>query len=222
MGYKSFRDVYHKLAIVLDNGKCYQDMKNIVSEKVKLPSVEVNSVLVYGYIDKIYGFSYTVLGFTYYEDGDYTLVWPSDEIGFTVRGGCYQNYEFVPIENKALSKRFSFMIDSVNKGYPNEDDEIMRSIEELDPFRHHDYPDDVEVIIQNTTLMKTERVWARLKQYVCDTEKGVKFFYATMLSEPFDDIYDLHSGDKMYVWLRQYEDESSLMFGISIKKLDLS
>lgn len=217
MGYKSFRDVYHKLAIVLDNGKCYQDMKNIVSEKVKLPSIEVNSVLVYGYIDKIYGFSYTVLGFIYYEDGDYTLVWPSDEIGFTVRGECFQNYEFVPIENKALSKRFSFMIDSVNKGYSNEDDEIMRSIEELDPFRHHDYPDDVEIIIHNNELEKMERIWARLKKYEGLSDDGVKIFRATLLDEPFADIYDMHQNDEVAVILLYDGTGEPVLLGISLK-----
>lgn len=218
MEYNSFRDVYHKLAIVLDNGKCYQDMKNIVSEKVKLPSVEVNSVLVYGYIDKICGFSYTVLGFTYYEDGDYTLVWPSDEIGFTVRGGCFQNCEFVPIENKALAKRFSFMIDSVNKGYSNEDDEETRSFEELDSFRHHDYPDDVEIIIQNTEYRKRERIWARLKKYEGTTEDGVKLFRATLLDEPFSDIYNLHYNDELAVLLLQYDDGEPVLFGTCVKK----
>lgn len=217
MGYKSFRDVYHKLAIVLDNGKCYQDMKNIVSEKVNLPSIEVNSVLVYGYIDKIYGFSYTVLGFTYYEDGDYTLVWPSDEIGFTVRGGCYQNYEFVPIENKALSKRFSFMIDSVNKGYSNEDDEIMRSIEELDPFRHHDYPDDVEIIIQNHEKRKSERMWARLKKYEGITKDGIKVFYATLLDEPYEDIYNMHHNDDIAIFLLKYASGEPVLLGQNVK-----
>lgn len=217
MGYKSFRDVYHRLAIVLDNGKYYQDMKNIVSEKVKLPSVEVNSVLVYGYIDKMCGFSYTVLGFTYYEDGDYTLVWPSDEIGVTIRGECFQNYEFVPIENKALSKRFSFMIDSVNKGYSNEDDEKTRSFKELDPFRHYEYPDDVEIIIQNTEFRKMERIWARLIKFECTTEDGVEMFRAVLLDEPFEDIYNLHYNDELAVLLLHYDNGEPVLLGMSIK-----
>ena len=45
MGYKNFREVYHKLAIVLDNGYCYHSF--CMTEKLNLP-MEVNSALVYG------------------------------------------------------------------------------------------------------------------------------------------------------------------------------
>ena len=105
MGYKSFRDVYHKLAIVIDNGYCF-DTFNMMQEKIVPEGIQVNSALVYGYIDKMCGFSYKVLGLTYYEDGDYTLMWPNDEVGLTVRGECFKAFELIPIENKALLKRY--------------------------------------------------------------------------------------------------------------------
>lgn len=216
MGYKSFRDVYHKLAIVLDNGWCFQDMKGIGDDRLKLPHVEANSTLVYGYIDKTCGFSYKVLGFTYYEDRDYTLVWPGDEISITIRGECFQNFELIPIENKALTKRFGYVINSTNECYSNEDDEETRAFEELDPFRHYDYPDDVEIIIQNTKLLKRERIWARLKKYEGTTDDGVKIFCATLLDEPFADIYNLHYNDELAVLLLQYDDEPVLL-GMSVK-----
>ena len=60
MGYKSFRDVYHKLAIVIDNGYCF-DTFNMMQEKIVPEGIQVNSALVYGYIDKMCGFSYKVL-----------------------------------------------------------------------------------------------------------------------------------------------------------------
>ena len=106
MGYKSFRDVYHKLAIVIDNGYCF-DTFNMMQEKIVPEGIQVNSALVYGYIDKMCGLSYKVLGLTYYEDGDYTLMWPNDEVGLTVRGECFKAFEFIPIENKALLKRYT-------------------------------------------------------------------------------------------------------------------
>ena len=105
-GYKCFRDVYHKLAIVLDNGYCFNTF-NIMQQKVVPDGIQVNSALVYGYIDKMCGFSYKVLGLTYYEDGDYTLVWPNDEVGLTVRGECFKVFELIPIENKAIARRYA-------------------------------------------------------------------------------------------------------------------
>ena len=115
MGYKNFREVYHKLAIVLDNGYCYDTLCMTDKTKPELP-MKVNSALVYGYIDKVCGFSYKVLGLTYYEDGDYTLVWPNDEVGLTVRGDCFKPFLFVPIENKAIYKRYEDIIKLTNEG----------------------------------------------------------------------------------------------------------
>lgn len=215
MGYKNFRDVYHKLAVVMDNGWCYRDMKGLGDNRLKLPPVEANSALVYGYIDKACGFSYQVLGFTYYEDGDYTLVWPGDEIGITIRGECFQDFELIPIENKALVKRFQKVIDNVNKCYSTEDDEETRAFEELDPFRHHDFPDDVEVIIQNTELRKMERIWARVKRYEGGTDK-LTLFRAELLDEPFADIYDMHYKDDIMLLLLKHEEGDSVLFGTSL------
>ena len=59
-GYKCFRDVYHKLAIVLDNGYCFdtfQMMAESSKQKVVPDGIQVNSALVDGYIDKMCGFS---------------------------------------------------------------------------------------------------------------------------------------------------------------------
>ena len=57
-GYKCFRDVYHKLAIVIDNGYCFDTFKMMEQgskNKVVPEGIEVNSALVYGYIDKVCG-----------------------------------------------------------------------------------------------------------------------------------------------------------------------
>ena len=103
MGYKSFRDVYHKLAIVIDNGSCF-DTFNMMQEKIVPEGIQVNSALVYGYIDKMCGFSYKVLGLTYYENGDYTLMWPNDEVGLTVRGECLKHSSLYRLKTKLCLK----------------------------------------------------------------------------------------------------------------------
>jgi hypothetical protein len=212
MGYKNFREVYHKLAIVLDNGYCYNTLCMPENTKPDLP-MEVNSALVYGYIDKTCGFSYKVLGLTYYEDGDYTLVWPNDEIGFTVRGECFKAFDFIPIENKAIYKRYEPMIESTNECYSNANDEKTRSFEMLDPFRHEDYPDDVLVLIINHQYRKQEQIWVTLKKYT-GTEDNIRVFTAKLLDEPFNDIYGMNRNDEILVGYITAEDGDSFLLGL--------
>lgn len=194
MGYKSFREVYHKLAIVLDNGFC-ATMLNTMQEKIIPDGIELNSALVYGYIDKICGFSYKVLGLTYYEDGDYTLVWPNEEVGLTVRGENFHNFAIIPIENKALEKRYSRDINLTNECYSNDKDEKLRSFTELDKFRHYDFPDDVLVILFRNGK-QPEQIWVRVTEFVGKGEEEALFFKGNLLNEPYED-YGVHSGDEV-------------------------
>lgn len=212
MGYKNFREVYHKLSIVLDNGYCYNTLCMPETKKTELP-MEVNSALVYGYIDKMCGFSYKVLGFTYYEDGDYTLVWPNDEIGFTVRGECFKAFDFIPIENKAIYKRYEQIIESTNECYSNTNDEKTRSFTFLDPFRHEDYPDDVLVLIINHQYRKKEQIWVRLNKYI-GKDDSITAFLGTLLDEPFDDIYGMHSHDEILIGYITPEDGDPFLIGL--------
>lgn len=213
MGYKSFRDVYHKLAIVLDNGYCFdtfQMMEQSSKQKVVPKGIQVNSALVYGYIDKMCGFSYKVLGLTYYEDGDYTLIWANDEVGLTVRGKCFKSFELIPIENKALNKRYTTEIEITNAGYSDENDKFLRSITYLDKFRHYDCPDDVLAVLY-LQGMKPERIWVRPVQFIGDNE-GRHYFFAKLLNEPFSD-YGVHNGEQVVLVIdKQGEEDIAICF----------
>lgn len=194
-GYKSFRDVYHRLSLVLDKGYCFnsfQMMEQGANQKIIPEEIKMNSALVYGYIDKMCGFSYRVLGLTYYEDGDYTLVWSNDDVGLTVRGECFKNFELIPIENKALWKRYSREIEIINTSYSNEQDEQLRAITYLDKYRHYDYPDDILAILCLNGL-KPEKIWVRPLELM--GERNTKrYFKAKLLNEPYSD-YGVHSDD---------------------------
>lgn len=125
---KSFVDLYYKLAIVLDDGYCF-DTFEMLQEKLDSHIVPIdikpNSALVYGYMDKTFGLSYRILGLTYYEDGDYTLVWPNDNVGLTVRGDSFKHCKIIPVENKALLKRYFREIEIINSTYlPNDVENI--------------------------------------------------------------------------------------------------
>ena len=203
MGYKNFREVYHKLAIVIDNGYCANSL-NIAGDKVVPDGIELNSSLVYGYIDKSAGFSYKVLGLTYYDEGDYTLVWPNDEVGLTVRAECFHNFEIIPIENKALEKRFSTMLKITNECYSTEEDNKLRSITRLDKFRHEDYPDDIKVILFKEG-MKPEQVWMRTTEYLKENE-NLLFLRAELLNQPYEN-FGVNLGDVCVVTICDVQDE---------------
>ena len=162
------------------------------------------------------GLSYKVLGLTYYEDGDYTLVWPNDEIGFTVRGECFKPFEFVPIENKAIYKRYESIIRMTNEGYSNSDDEETRSFKILDPFRHEDFPDDVLIFIRNYDEMKQENIWARLKKYVGVSKENIPVFLATLIDEPFVDIFGMHHNDEIIVGYIDKEEGEPFLIGLPL------
>lgn len=125
---RNFVDLYYKLAIVLDEGYCFDTfrmMQEKLDSQIMPRNIKPNSALVYGYMDKTFGLSYRVLGLTYYENGDYTLVWPNDNVGLTVRGDSFKCFEIIPIENKALLKRYSEEIQIINSAYlPNDVENI--------------------------------------------------------------------------------------------------
>ena len=125
---KNFVDLYYKLAIVLDDGYCFDTFKMMqekLDSQIVPRDIKPNSALIYGYMDKTFGLSYRVLGLTYYEDGDYTLVWPNDNVGLTVRGDSFKCFEIIPIENKALLKRYFEEIQIINSAYlPNDVENI--------------------------------------------------------------------------------------------------
>ena len=104
-----------------------------------------------------------------------------------------------------------------NEGYSNADDEETRSFTMLDPFRHEDYPDDVLILIQNHEHRKQEQIWARLKQYVGVSKENISVFIATLIDEPFADIYDMHHNDEILVGYIDKTDQPYLL-GLPYKK----
>ena len=74
-----------------------------------------------------------------------------------------------------------------------------------------------QVHIQNHELRKQELIWARLKQYVGVSKENISVFIATLLDEPFADIYDMHHNDEILVGLIDQVDEPYLL-GLPYKK----
>ena len=208
----NFRNLINKFAIVLNDDITIECLKKEMPEEIK-----ANSVLVYGYYDGMAGMSFMVLGLTYYDDGDYTLVWTTKEIGMTVRGECYEKAEIVPVENKTLFKCFENMISLRDSSAFWQENEIgkTRKFEMLDDFRHFAFPDDILVTFINHDIQKIEKIWARLKKYV-GRDKGNDVFIATLLNEPFDKRFGIHSGEDIFAVVRQDDDGSYVLFGLKM------
>ena len=208
----NFRNLINKFAIVLNDDITIECLKKEMPEEIK-----ANSVLVYGYYDGMAGMSFMVLGLTYYDDGDYTLVWTPKEIGMTIRGECYEKAEIVPIDNKTLFKCFENMIALRDSSSFWQENEIgkTRKFEMLDDFRHFAFPDDVLVTFINHDIQKIEKIWARLKKYM-GRDKGNDVFIATLLNEPFDKRFGIHSGEDIFAVIRQDDDGSYVLFGLKM------
>ena len=208
----NFRNLINKFAIVLNDDITIECLKKEMPEGIK-----ANSVLVYGYYDGMAGMSFMVLGLTYYDDGDYTLVWTPKEIGMTVRGECYEKAEIIPVDNKTLFKCFENMISLRDSSSFWQENEIgkTRKFEVLDDFRHFAFPDDILVTFINHDIQKIEKIWARLKKYV-GRDKGNDVFIATLLNEPFDKRFVIHSGEDIFAVVRQDDDGAYVLFGLKM------
>ncbi len=208
----NFRNLINKFSIVLNDDITIACLKKEMPEGIK-----ANSVLVYGYYDGMAGMSFMVLGLTYYDDGDYTLVWTPKEIGMTVRGECYEKAEIVPVDNKTLFKCFENMISLRDSSSFWQENEIgkTRKFEMLDDFRHFAFPDDILVTFIDHDIQKIEKIWARLKKYV-GRDKGNDVFIATLLNEPFDKRFGIHSGEDIFAVVRQDDNGAYVLFGLKM------
>lgn len=208
-GYKSFRDVYHKICVVRDNGYCldtFKTMQQTSNKKILPDDIQANSALVYGYIDKMCGFSYRVLGLTNCEDAGYTLEWSADEVGLTVRGDCFKVFDFFPAESTVLEQKYEKEIEIINTGYSNENDELLRSLTFLDKFRHYDCPDDIlAILLSESNDLKPEKIWVRPTEYAGE-KQGKQYFVAKLLNDPFSD-FGVHNGDDVVLVIGKQNDE---------------
>ena len=208
----NFRNLINKFAIVLNDDITIEYLKKEAPEDIK-----VNSILVYGYYDEMAGISFLVLGLTFYEDGDYTLVWINNESVLTVRCECYEKSEIIPVNNKTFFKCFDKMVSihDPSSFWSENDIAQTRKFEILDEFRHFSFPDDVLITFINHDIKKIEKIWARLKKYV-GRDKGCDVFVATLLNEPFDERFEVHENEDVFAVVRKDDDGSYVLLGLKI------
>ena len=144
----NFRDVEKKLCIIVDEQ----------TAKILSPDIEANALLCMGYVDHTAGLTYEALALANYCDGDYSVVWEAKDVSLKIRSGSVANKIIMPIENKVLMNKFKFRIELLENYYTDANVLECRAIEELDKFRHPDFPDDFAMILAKEGN-KPETIW---------------------------------------------------------------
>lgn len=180
----NFREVEKKLCIYVDE----------LSPKILAPDVEANALLCMGYIDHTAGLTYEALALANYCDGDYSIVWEAKDVSLKIRAESTNGKIIMPIENKVLYNKFKWRIELLENYYGDANVLECRDIQELDNFRHPDFPDDLAVIIVKEGL-KPETIWVRANR-VTTYNAEVILFKGELLNEPYAD-FGIHIGQEI-------------------------
>lgn len=179
----NFREVDRKLCLIQDSR-----FVQVLDPEQK---TQANAVLFCGYIDHTRGLTYEAMGLARCEGDDYALVSVAQAAGLKVRANAVDEERVRPIENKALEELLRKRIDTLSVYYANKDVVAIRAVEEIDPFRHPQYPDDMCAIFL-TPAHRLEQMWIRAEK-ATRTEDGTLLIGGKLLNEP-DNIPDLHMG----------------------------
>ena len=193
----SFRELDRKWAGIVSEKACKKIAKKIKKKYLQSP------IFGYFYIDKENGLSFRVVG-NIERDGRNKL-YLDDE--FILNNEIDLDYEFISkYDIEILSDKVVNNLDGANIlenkldiNYKNVNDFLeTRKMEELDPFRNEQFPDDIQVLLNNKNDDPDELLWARIegimdvkpdvlicrlltasyynKDYELDAMIGVKFF----------------------------------------------
>ncbi len=179
----NFREVDRKLCLIRDSR-----LAQVLDPEQK---TQADAVLFCGYIDHTRGLTYQVLGLVCCKGNDYALVSDAQVAGLKVRADAVDEERVRPIENKALEELLRDRIDKLSVYYANKDVVAIRAMEEIDPFRHPQYPDDMCAIFL-MPVHRLEQMWVRAEM-AARTGDGTLLIGGILLNEP-DNVPDLHMG----------------------------
>lgn len=196
----SFRDIYHHPFIV-----SYRiDEIGVGNDAVKVPA-DADAALVYPYIDRTAGLNLSVVAPAKLPSkeilDDYAIMQKYGCL-LTLRPGGFEELEWHSIDDLAdANMRFGEHFSLIDDAYVcSEAVEVTRQIEEIDQFRHSDYPNDVRVVlIPEDENAKPELVWMRLDGI---NEQGLLF--GELLNSPYMTC-GLYAGSVMNIGLITFD-----------------
>lgn len=173
----SFRDAERQFVIINDSK--YVKLTGCVSD--------ANSLLCYGYVDNSAGLTYQTVAATLYVDGDYSILDTVQCISLKIRANSVSGEAIVPVQNKALFKQYSNIVENINEFYyTDQERERCRAVRELDQFRHAEFPDDVQVLFIKEGV-RPEGIWVRTTK-LHGIENGAVLLEGRMLNAPHADF----------------------------------
>lgn len=158
---------------------------------------DANSLLCYGYVDRTAGVTYQTVAAAMYVDGDYSVVDTAQFISMKIRADSIPKEEIIPIHNKALFRQYAHIVENIDEFYYTDlEVEKCREIQELDQFRHADFPDDLQVAFIKEGF-RPEGIWVRTTK-LHGSEGSTFLLEGTILNTPYAD-FGVSAGDTIMV-----------------------
>lgn len=193
MNYKElgFRPFYKNFSILLKNDNIMDIVADLEVDEV------FDGVLVYGYVDHEAGFTFEILSLALQGDeGGFKFYDLPNDITYKIRADAVKDCECLFSEDvfEKYMELFKDKISSLETYEENENVAKSRRFDFLDPFRHEECIDDVQVVLLKDGL-QPEQVWVRIE------DLGDKVIIGKLLNEPDQDFgYHLHEKVAFFVY----------------------
>ena len=210
---EKFRKLYCSLIVLksVKYAKEYEKLLNNNPNDVNSNALkrDVNSLLLYPYIDHDSGMSFLVVA-TALSEGNNVKIYNRNnfKIFSSISKESLNNCEFKYLDELnfnsdfKLTRHANYAIKSTKVYRENEDYEDIRMVLSLDRVRSHNHPDDVLVLFLKDKL-KPESLWVRLEEF----DDG--FFKGNLLNQPKQD-FGVLKGDKINVLIKK-DDEGNII-----------
>jgi len=194
-----FRAFYHNFIVV----PMKDSLKGVLKD---FPGADrANSILTYGYIDRMAGFTLEVLAAAFMDNEEMSFGIGNTEklskirIESVIDDECY----YVDDEDDSMYELYSDKLEML-KNYDAEDGvEESRNMDFLDSSRSPEYPDDVLVyLLKNGN--KPEGCWVRIE------ELAEHEIIGTLLNEPNQD-FGYHIGNQIAFYVHQTENKEIIL-----------
>lgn len=218
VGDEHFRKLYHSFIIVKSKEDAISqeqffkistiDFDSLEDELHNIPvENDVNSLLLYPYIDHTAGMSFLVVATAFLEDNR-AIIYNRDsfEVMSTIRKDKLNDKEFVYANDCYVNEDFDLdshmeYVTEISRGYcKNANVEAFRMLDIIDESRNEDYPDDVLVYFFKEGL-NPEGMWVRGEEL----KEG--YFIGKLLNSPNQD-FGLDINDEIKVFLQKDEEDN--------------